>query len=104
MSNGGVRVTDSAKTSERQAVQTALAPINGDLLRNVRVSLEACLGQSSMTVEEMMALKAGSVVTLQTGLADHVELYLNDTLIARGEIVAVGDKYGVRIVDTAPKP
>ena len=85
-----------------QAEAPRLAPINSDLFRGVRVSLEACLGQSAMTVEEMMALKAGSVVTLETGLADHVELYLNDALVARGEIVAVGEKYGVRIVEIAP--
>jgi len=105
MSSGVVRVPTPVKTDEvnGQAAPTALTPINSDLFRNVRVSLEACLGQANMTVEEMMALKAGSVVTLETGLADHVDLYLNDTLIARGEIVAVGDRYGVRIVDTAPK-
>jgi flagellar motor switch protein FliN/FliY len=75
--------------------------VGNELLRGVRVSLEARLGQASMTVEDMMALKPGSVVTLQTSLADHVELYLNDTLVARGEIVAVGDKYGVRIAEIA---
>lgn len=75
--------------------------VGNELLRGVRVSLEVRLGQASMTVEEMMALKPGSVVGLQTSLADHVELYLNDTLVARGEIVAVGDKYGVRIAEIA---
>jgi flagellar motor switch protein FliN/FliY len=78
------------------------SPINSDLLRGVRVSLEVRLGESPMTVDEMLALKAGAVVTLDTGLADSVELYLNDNLVARGEIVAVGDKYGVRIVEIAP--
>lgn len=79
-----------------------LAPINSDLFRGVKVSLEVRLGESPMTIEEIMALKSGSVVTLEASLADHVELYLNDTLVARGEIVAVGDKYGVRIVEIAP--
>ncbi|HEY4116131.1 MAG TPA: FliM/FliN family flagellar motor switch protein [Rhizomicrobium sp.] len=78
--------------------------IGGELLRGVRVALNARLGEASMTVEELMALKTGSVVTLQAALADHVDLYLNDNLVARGEIVAVGDKYGVRIVEIVPLP
>ncbi len=90
-----------SKTPAAPARLTAITP---ELLGDVRVSLEAHLGRAGLTVEELMALKSGSVVTLETGLADRVELYLNGTLIARGEIVAVGDKYGVRIVDTAPKP
>jgi len=81
-----------------------LAPINADLFRGVRVALRARLGDAAMTVDEIMALKSGSIVTLGTGLADHVDLYLNDTLVARGEIVAVGDKYGVRIVEIAQGP
>jgi flagellar motor switch protein FliN/FliY len=103
--SGVARVADQPKSKEPQSQGNAagLTAINSDLLRNVKVSLEACLGNAAMTVEEMMALKPGSVVTLETGLADHVELYLNDKLIARGEIVAVGEQYGVRIVDTAPK-
>jgi flagellar motor switch protein FliN len=75
------------------------APINGELLRAMRVTLEARLGRAEMTVEELMALKSGSVVSLEAGLADHLDLYLNGTLVARGVIVAVGDKFGVRIVE-----
>lgn len=83
--------------------ETRLAPIDADLFRGVRVALEARLGRAASTVEQMMTLKPGSVVTLETGLADHVEICLNDVVIARGEIVAVGEKYGVRIVEIAPK-
>ena len=79
----------------------ALVPINSELLGGVRVSLEARLGQTGMTVEGLMALKKGAVVTLDTSLADHVDLHLNGALVARGEIVAVGDHYGVRIVEIA---
>lgn len=86
----------------KQAPARSLAPINSDLLRGVRVLLEARLGEASMTVEEMLALKADSIVTLETGLAEHVELYLNNALVARGEIVAVGEKFGIRIVEIAP--
>jgi flagellar motor switch protein FliN/FliY len=100
MSVSTIRSADTPK-SETPAKPGA---INSDLLRGVRVALDVQLGQVSIAVEDMMALKPGSVVTLQTGLAESVELYLNENLIARGEVVAVGDKYGVRIVEIVATP
>jgi flagellar motor switch protein FliN/FliY len=99
-----MKPASAAKSEEPKAQAATPARVNSDLLRGIRIALEARLGRAGMTVEEMMALGAGSVVTLETGLADHVDLYLNDTLVARGEIVAVGEKYGVRIVDIVQKP
>ena len=106
MSGGVVKVVDTQVADARGAQESPRreARINGELLRGVRVALEAKLGQANMTVEEVMALKSGAVVTLETALADHVDLCLNGTLIARGEIVAVGDKFGVRIVEIVPAP
>ena len=103
MSGSMVRAADAQIESEQKKQEPGPARIDGDLLKGVRVALEARLGEAGMTVEEMMTLKAGAVVTLETGLADHVDLYLNGTLVARGEIVAVGDKFGVRIAELAPK-
>jgi flagellar motor switch protein FliN/FliY len=104
MSGGVVKVIDNAASELRAAQESAQPRVNGELLRGVRVALEAKLGAANMSVEEVMALKSGAVVTLETSLADHAELYLNGTLIARGEIVAVGDKFGVRILEIAPTP
>lgn len=104
MSISSVRAAEPPKPTEKPVEAKPATTISGELLRGVRVSLDVRLGQAAMAVEEMMALKSGSVVTLQTGLADYVDLYLNETLVARGEIVAVGDKYGVRIVEIAAAP
>jgi flagellar motor switch protein FliN/FliY len=97
--NTPLKVAD--KSSEAAGSSPKLAAIDNNLLRDVKVALEAKLGRATLTVEQMMALKSGSVVTLETGLADYVDLYLNDALVARCEIVAVGEKYGVRIVEIA---
>jgi flagellar motor switch protein FliN/FliY len=81
-----------------------LTRIGVDLLAGVKISLQARLGDAPMTVEDLMGIKTGAVVTLETGLADHVDLYLNEMLVARGEIVVVGTKYGVRITELANHP
>jgi flagellar motor switch protein FliN/FliY len=105
MSGETVRITDIKSDMEgKSRGNLDLQHIDMGLFADVRVALEARLGEAPMTVESIMALKAGSIVTLETGLADHVELYLNDTLVARGEIVAVDGKYGVRIIEIATKP
>ncbi len=97
------KVTDKTKPGSfnNASAKGGLVPIAQDLIGGVRVVLEARLGEAAMTVEDLLALKNGSVVTLETGLADMAELYLNGALVARGEIVAVSDNYGIRIVDLA---
>jgi flagellar motor switch protein FliN/FliY len=101
MSASGALTAEQANFSRQDAKTQS---INADVLKGVRVALEVRLGEAPMTVEEMMALKSGAVVSLTSNLADHVELFLNGTLVARGEIVAVGDKFGVRIVELGPTP
>lgn len=105
MSSEAIRIVEAnvQGVSNGAEAPSGAPRINNALLGGVRVLLKARLGETEMTVDNLMELKPGAVVTLGTGLADHVELYLNDTLVARGEIVAVGDKYGVRIVDIASK-
>lgn len=77
--------------------------VDSAMLKDVNVLLQAGLGQTSISIEELLALKAGSVVKLDLKVNDLVELRLNDSLVARGEIVAVDDNFGVRIVELAPK-
>jgi flagellar motor switch protein FliN/FliY len=74
------------------------------LLRNVPVQLEAFVGGARMTVAELAALDAESVVTLDSPLNRSVELRLNGEAVARGELVAVGDQFGVRISEIVQWP
>ncbi|HJT42301.1 MAG TPA: FliM/FliN family flagellar motor switch protein [Rhizomicrobium sp.] len=100
MSSEPVRVANTSGDSVAKVqIGAESGRISLDLIAGVQVALDARLGESRMTVETLMGLKAGAIVTLETGLADHVDLYLNSILIARGEIVAVAGKYGVRIVE-----
>jgi flagellar motor switch protein FliN len=82
------------------------APINGAPLRTslidaVGVTVETYLGAARMTVAELNALQEGGVVRLEAALNAPVELRVNGLAIARGELVAVGDKFGVRITSLA---
>jgi len=85
-----------------EAAAPLIAP-DSSLLRDVSVTLEARLGQAVMPVSELLDLRHGSVLRLEAALNEPVELYLNGALVARGDIVAVDDKFGVRIVEIAAK-
>ena len=77
------------------------AKLNGFLLGNVDVKVETYLGETSMTVAQLNALKAGGVITLDAALNELVEVRVNGITIAHGELVAVGDKFAVRITSVA---
>lgn len=76
--------------------------LRGALVSNVDVAVETYLGGATMTVGELNALQPGGVIALDAALNQLVELRLNGVTIAHGELVAVGDKFGVRIVSLAP--
>lgn len=76
-----------------------LISLDSAVFSGVDVRLDAQLGSLTMTVEQLLSLKAGEVVTLDSRLNDLVELRINGARIARGEIVAVNDAFGVRIVE-----
>lgn len=82
---------------------TPLLSAGSPLLGDVAVTLQARLGSVEMTLADLLALRTGSVIELKTRLSEPVELYLNDGLVARGEIVAVDDRFGVRILEIATR-
>lgn len=72
------------------------------VFKDVKVQLEVRLGGVATTVGELLAMKEGSVVSLQQGLDEPIELVYQGEVVARGELVAVYDQFGLRITQTAP--
>ena len=70
-----------------------------DLIKNVPVKIEAQLGEAEISVEELMSLKDGSIVKLNTGSTDRVAMYLNGEVIGFGELVVVEDSLAIRITE-----
>lgn len=70
-----------------------------DLIEQVSVTLEAYVGEAAMSVADLRALKAGETIELDASLNSLVALKLNGATVAAGELVAVGEKFAVRITD-----
>jgi flagellar motor switch protein FliN len=85
--------------SPKSPAGAAAAAINSQLIGNVSVRLEAYLGGSRMTVGDLGALQEGSVVPLDAPLSQAVELRLNGVAVAKGELVSIGDKFAVRLIE-----
>jgi flagellar motor switch protein FliN/FliY len=75
--------------------------LNNRLIESVDVKLETYLGATSMTIAALNDLRVGSAIALDAALNEVVELRLNGVCIAHGELVAVGDKFGVRVTAIA---
>ena len=68
-----------------------------DLLRDVELNVKIELGRSRMLVEDVLKLGEGSVVELDKLAGDPVDVFVNDRLVARGEVLVLNDNFCVRI-------
>ncbi|GAB4435795.1 MAG: hypothetical protein Kow0031_17540 [Anaerolineae bacterium] len=77
-------------------------PSNLDLLLGVTLQVTVELGRTKMNIEEILHLGPGSVVELEKLAGEPVDVLINDKMIARGEVVVLDDRFGVRITDVLP--
>lgn len=70
-------------------------------LAGIKAELTVVAGRAASQVGDILALKEGAVLTLDAALNAPFDVMLGDTLIARGELVAVGEQFGIRITQIA---
>jgi flagellar motor switch protein FliN/FliY len=70
-----------------------------DHLYGVRLDAEAVLGRADFSVEDMLKLDVGSVVTLDRLVSEPVDLIVQNVRVARGEVVVVNDQFAIRITE-----
>ena len=79
--------------------QSVAASNNIDLLLDVSMRVTVELGRTHMQLAHVLELQHGSVVELDRLAGDPVDIIVNDCMVARGEVVIVDDKFGVRITE-----
>lgn len=72
---------------------------NIELLLDVSMRVTVELGRTRMKLAQVLELQHGSVVELDRLAGDPVDIFVNDRMVARGEVVVVDDKFGVRITE-----
>jgi flagellar motor switch protein FliN/FliY len=77
---------------------------NLEFLMDVPLRLSAELGSCQMTMEELLELGVGSVIQLDKPANASVDVYVNQKLVARGEVVVAEENFGIRIKEVLSKP
>jgi flagellar motor switch protein FliN/FliY len=75
------------------------AAANFHLIQDVDVKLTVEIGSTTLTLRELLALSESSVIELDRQADELLDVFVNGTLIGRGEVVTVGDKFGVRMTE-----
>ena len=70
-----------------------------DLVLDVKVEVTVQLGSCQLPMREVLALAPGAIIQLNQHASDPVGLYVNDKLIAYGEVVVVEDSFGIKITE-----
>jgi flagellar motor switch protein FliN len=97
----------AASDSTAEVVTTAASPaaaspgkdVNLDVILDVTVALSMEAGRTRVPIRNLLQLNQGSVVELDRAAGEPLDVYVNGTLIAHGEVVVVNDKFGIRLTD-----
>lgn len=78
------------------------AQINPEVLQNISVTLSVEVGRAMIKIRDLMRLTQGSVVELDHIAGEPLDLLVNKTVVAQGEVVLVNDRYGIRLTRVVP--
>ncbi len=88
-----------AAAADEDEDENALRDPRLDRIMDIPLSVTVELGRSRMLIRELLQLGQGSVVELTKMVGEPLEVLVNNKLIARGEVVVVNEKFGVRLTD-----
>lgn len=100
-----INLTDDAATPaqfdnlQADGGARANSEINLDVILDVPVTLSLEVGRARISIRNLLQLNQGSVVELEREAGEPLDIFINDMLIAHGEVVVVNDRFGVRLTD-----
>ncbi|MDH5621679.1 MAG: flagellar motor switch protein FliN [Gammaproteobacteria bacterium] len=89
---------DELKAGQKNG-DSSRADVNLDLVLDIPVEVSLRVGSTDISIRDLVSLVEGSVISLDEAAGAPMNVLVNGTLIATGEIVIVDDQYGVRLID-----
>ena len=88
-----------AEVSPEKAPEGAEAKqsMNREVIQNIPITMAIEVGRASLKIRDLIRLTQGSVVELDRLAGEPLDIVVNDTVVAQGEVVLVNDRYGVRL-------
>jgi flagellar motor switch protein FliN/FliY len=97
---GGAAPTEAPAPQAQAATKPASPQVQSlDFILDIPLKVTVELGRTKMAIREVLQLAQGSVVELSKFAGEPLEVLVNDKLIARGEVVVVNEKFGIRLTD-----
>jgi flagellar motor switch protein FliN/FliY len=87
---------DFSDLNDKKSSQTAS---NIDFLLDIPLEITIELGRTKMLINELLKLGQGSVIELEKIAGETMDIFANQRLIAKGEVVVINDKYGIRLTE-----
>ena len=92
---------ENSMTMSSESANRPLEPLpaNMEMILDIRLMATARLGRIEMPISDILALGPGSIFEVGRAVDDPIDLLINDKLIARGDVVVVDEKFGIRITE-----
>lgn len=87
-----------AGTTER-AAERPMANVNLDMIMDVSVTVSIEVGRARMSINDLLKLSQGAIIELDRMAGEPLDVLVNGTLVARGEIVVVKEKFGIMLTE-----
>lgn len=97
MSENVEEPTQAVETDNNDALEAG--SLDQDLIRSIPVTLTVELGSAKLKLKDLLRLAQGSVLELDTAAGEMLDLKVNGTTIAKGEVVTVGNQLGLTVVE-----
>jgi flagellar motor switch protein FliN/FliY len=90
---------EAAPKEANPALSAGGREVNLDVILDVPVTLSMEVGRTRIPIRNLLQLNQGSVVELDRAAGEPLDVFVNGTLVAHGEVVVVNDKFGIRLTD-----
>lgn len=101
--NKNIELEQFESTKENELLGDELLPESDDAgleaMYGIPITVSAVLGETKMPIKQLLKLGRGAVVELDRKVGEAIDIYVNNRLIARGEVVIVEDKLGVTMTE-----
>ena len=82
-----------------RGIETSPTAKGMEMVYDIPVTVTAVLGKATMPIHQLLNMGQGAILELDKQVGDSIDIYVNDKMIAKGELVAQGDKLGITLTE-----
>jgi len=91
--------THANERANERAAERPMANVNFDMIMDVSVTVSIEVGRARMSINDLLKLSQGAIIELDRMAGEPLDVLVNGTLVARGEIVVVKEKFGIMLTE-----